>query len=168
MPRPKTKLELQQACRQNFDKLENFINGLSSDELKKEFPVQYLNRNIRDVLAHLHHWHLFFLTWYQVGLTGESPAIPAAGYTWKTLPKLNLEIRDKYSNMSLAQAQSLLKESHRQVADLIDQLSEDVLFEKKKFKWTGTTSLAAYAISNTSSHYDWAWKLIRKSLKAQA
>ena len=37
--------------------------------------------------------------------------------------------------------------------------------EKKKYKWTGSTSLGAYLVSATSSHYDWAYKLIKKCLK---
>ena len=44
---------------------------------------------------------------------------------------------------------------------------DDELFEKKRYKWTGSTSLGAYLVSATSSHYDWAFKLIKKCLKKQ-
>ena len=33
------------------------------------------------------------------------------------------------------------------------------------YHWTATTSLGSYLVSATSSHYDWALKLIRKSIK---
>ncbi|HOP45228.1 MAG TPA: ClbS/DfsB family four-helix bundle protein, partial [Flavobacteriales bacterium] len=39
------------------------------------------------------------------------------------------------------------------------------LFEKKRYRWTGSTSLGAYLVSATSSHYDWALKLIQKVLR---
>lgn len=46
----------------------------------------------------------------------------------------------------------------------IDLLAVDAeLFEKKRYKWTGTTLLGAYFVSATSSHYDWAYKLIKKA-----
>jgi hypothetical protein len=48
---------------------------------------------------------------------------------------------------------------------LICQHSDQELFEKKKYAWTGTTSLGAYLISATSSHYDWATKLIKRAKK---
>ncbi|MEM7107806.1 MAG: ClbS/DfsB family four-helix bundle protein [Bacteroidota bacterium] len=51
---------------------------------------------------------------------------------------------------------------------MIEEHSEEELFEKKRYKWTGTTSLAAYLISATSSHYDWALKLMKKCFKQLA
>ncbi len=55
----------------------------------RNFPEGTLNRNIRDVLAHLHEWHLMV----QGGYDREKPDIPAKGYTWKTTPDLNREIQ---------------------------------------------------------------------------
>ncbi|MDR1033746.1 MAG: ClbS/DfsB family four-helix bundle protein [Bifidobacteriaceae bacterium] len=48
---------------------------------------------------------------------------------------------------------------------IIQKHTDDELFTKKHYKWTGTTSLAAYLISATSSHYDWGWKCVRKAGK---
>lgn len=165
MPRPKTKSELLDLSAQNFGKLIELIENSSDEELHQEFPVGYLNRNIRDVIAHLHHWHKLTLGWYEVGLTGEKPDIPAKGYTWKTLPDFNRLIWNKYREMPLAQALQLLNESYREMNKLIESLTDEELFEKKRYKWTGTTSLGAYLISSTSSHYDWALKLIKKCRK---
>ena len=60
----------------------------------------------------------------------------------------------------------MIKKSFLDVQELIHQHSYDELFEKKKYKWTGTTSLASYLISATSSHYDWAIKKLKKYKKA--
>lgn len=141
------------------------VNGYSPEELNKEFPKGRLNRNIRDVLTHLHHWHILLLGWYKVGMKGGKPDMPAKGYTWKTLPDLNQIIWEDYQDTDVQKAKVLLKGSYKKVQALIDKHSEKELFEKKKYKWTGSTSLAAYLISNTSSHYDWAIKRIKKSMK---
>ena len=165
MPRPKTKGELILASQTNFEKLKTFVNSLSESERNKTFPEGTLNRNIRDVLAHLHHWHLLFLEWYNIGMAGKKPDMPAKDYTWKTLPALNKIINQKYSEVSLEEVNQMLNGSFSNIQKIMEQHSNEELFEKKRYHWTGSTSLGAYLISATSSHYDWAYKLIKKSLK---
>ncbi len=165
MPRPKDKASLLNLSDENYTKLLNFISALSIDEQHKEFPEGTMNRNIRDILMHLHHWHLMMMEWYEVGMTGVKPDIPAKGYTWKTTPELNRKIWEMYQSTELDKAKSLVNKTHQQVMALIKSHTDEELFEKKRYKWTGTTSLGAYLISATSSHYDWALKLIKKAKK---
>ncbi|KAF2518394.1 ClbS/DfsB family four-helix bundle protein [Flavobacterium salilacus subsp. salilacus] len=165
MPRPKTKEELLYLSNENFKKLYVFIENLGYEEQVKEFPEGTMNRNIRDVLAHLHHWHLLMLNWYEVGMSGAKPEIPAKGYTWKTTPELNKWIWNEYQNKSLDEVKALLADSFKEVQHLIVKHTDEELFEKKRYKWTGTTSLGACLISASSSHYDWAIKLIKKNKK---
>lgn len=162
MPRPKTKKELLNLSKENYQKLIDFIDALPEKEQIAEFPEGTMNRNIRDVLMHLHHWHLMFLSWYKVGMDGEKPDMPAPGYTWKMTPELNRWIWEEYQKTTLKEAKSLLQQSFLEVQTIIGQHTNEELFEKKRYKWTGSTSLGAYLVSATSSHYDWALKLIRK------
>jgi hypothetical protein len=163
--RPKNKQDLQKLSLANYERLLSFINSLNESEKATEFPKNYLNRNIRDVLAHLHHWHIMFLEWYNVGMGGEKPDIPAKEYTWKTTPQLNKEIQIRFSNTHLEKIEELLNQSHKKIMKIIDSHSENELFEKKRYKWTGSTSLGSYLVGATSSHYDWAYRLIKKCVK---
>lgn len=163
MPKPKSKAELIEASQKNFQKLTNFIDSLSENERLADFPKGTMNRNIRDVLAHIYHWQLLFLKWYKIGMSGEKPEMPASGHTWKTTPELNLEIWKKYQPELLPEIRKKLKVSHGDLQKLIESHSDIDLFTKKKYHWTGSTSLGAYLISATSSHYDWGWKMIRKA-----
>ena len=163
MSRPTNKEELLNLSQSNFKKLNDWI-GMVSD-INQEFSEGYMNRNIRDVLAHLHHWHLMMIDWYNIGMTGERPTIPAKGYTWKDTPTLNKKIWEDYQNIDFEDIKNRLNNSHSELQKIIEQHTNEELFEKKKYKWTGTTSLAAYVISATSSHYDWALKLVKKALK---
>lgn len=165
MPRPKSKTELLELSQKNFDLLNDFISSLPKDRQTKTFPPGTLNRNIRDVMAHLHHWHLMFLEWYEIGMAGAKPVIPAEGYTWKTTPELNRKIWKDYAQIDLNEIRKRFNRSHKTVYKLIEQHSDEELFEKKRYKWTGSTSLGAYLISATSSHYDWGLKLIKKAFK---
>lgn len=101
MPRPKNKAELLDLSKKNFESLMRFIESMSQQEQNLEFPEGTMNRNIRDVLMHLHHWHLMMLVWYTIGMKGERPEMPAKGYTWKTIPELNKWIWEKYSDIKL-------------------------------------------------------------------
>lgn len=165
MARPKNKTELLTLREKNFEFLMEFIEGLPKNEQQAEFTKGTLNRNIKDILMHLHHWHLMMMDWYAVGMKGNKPDMPAKGYTWKTVPQLNKWIWEKYKDTPLEDAKSSIRASYKKVKALIDKHSNDELFEKRRFSWTGFTSLGAYFISASSSHYDWAIKLIRKARK---
>lgn len=166
MPRPTSQSTLLALGAKNYTKLKDHISALPDSLKHAEFPEGTLNRNIRDVLAHLHHWHLLFQGWHTVGMAGEKPHIPAEGYTWKTNADLNRAIREKYLGHSLEEVETLLDDSYQQMRDIIATYTDEELFEKKRYHWTGSTSLGAYLISATSSHYDWALKLIKKCTKA--
>ncbi|MEM1338616.1 MAG: ClbS/DfsB family four-helix bundle protein [Bacteroidota bacterium] len=167
MARPKDKSQLLAQSRANYEKLILFIEGFSKQEQEKDFPNGTLNRNIRDVLAHLHYWHLMMVDWYTVGMSGQKPDMPAKGYTWRTVPELNRSIQERYCKVDLEDCKALLKQSFKIVTRIIEAHTDEELFTKKKYPWTGSTSLGSYLISATSSHYDWAYKLIKKVKKEE-
>jgi hypothetical protein len=165
MSRPKNKEELVSLSDENYKKLLKLIDSFSEAEQNTDFPPGTLNRNIRDVLGHLHHWHLMLLRWYEEGMQGLKPDMPAKGYSWKMTPELNRDIRKMYATKTLSEVLKLFKASYKEVSQIINSHSDEELFTKKLYKWTGSTSLGVYLVSNTSSHYDWAIKLIKRSKK---
>jgi hypothetical protein len=164
MPRPTNKTELLELSEINFSKLLEFIDALS-DEIKfgvyENDELNDRDKTVADVVCHLHEWHVMMESWYTVGMSGKKPAIPAEDVTWQALPILNRRIYEKYKGTELKDAIKLFKKSHSHMTALIEKHSDDELFTKKKYQWTGTTSLGAYLISATSSHYDWALKTIK-------
>jgi hypothetical protein len=165
MPRPTNKQDLLAQSHAQYAALGALIDGYSAEEQQRDFKPGTMNRSIRDVLAHLHHWHVLMLEWYAVGMKGGKPEMPAKGYTWATTPELNRCIHGQYSAIPLKKVRALLNRSHAEVISLIERHSDAELFTKKRYPWTGSTSLGAYFVSCTSSHYDWALKLMRKGLK---
>jgi len=165
MSRPTNKKDLLTLSQKNYKSLNDFVDSFSEEDKDKEFPKGTMNRNFRDVLAHLHHWHLMMIEWYTIGMKGDKPEMPAKGYTWKTTPELNRKIWETYRTTDLKKVRKLLDKSFNDVQSIIEKHSNDELFEKKKYKWTGTTSLGAYLVSASSSHYDWALKLMKKVKK---
>ena len=161
MARPTNREELLGLSETNFNHLLDVITTIPNPD--DEFPKGTMNRNVRDVLVHLHYWHLLFLNWYSVGMAGQKPIMPEEGYSWKETPELNKKIWCEAQGISLQEVIICLKKSYGEIRDIIESHRHEELFEKKRYKWTGSTSLAAYLISATSSHYDWAIKLIQKA-----
>lgn len=167
MPRPTTKAALLSLAQENYEKISHLVDGLSDVAVKANYAFAHRDKNVRDTLAHLHHWHLMFLDWYEVGMKGDKPDMPAKGYTFKDTPALNDWIRKQYQEVSLSDIRTRFDKTHQQCMKLIETHSEADLFTKKRYHWTGSTSLASYMISATSSHYDWALKWLRKHQKNQ-
>ncbi|WP_434778645.1 ClbS/DfsB family four-helix bundle protein [Neisseria sp. Ec49-e6-T10] len=165
MPRPTDKDSLLTLSQNQFNLLLNILDSFESHALMGTFPFDDRDHNIRDVIAHLYEWHLMFLSWYEVGMSGNKPSMPAIGFSWKTLPELNFTIWQKYQSMDLDTTLKNFKQSHQTITHLIQQHSNEELFTKQYYFWTGSTSLGAYFISSTSSHYDWAIKKIKKYKK---
>ena len=165
MPRPTTKADLIQAANEQFAKLWTLIGEMSDEEKSADIVPNERDKNVRDVLVHLYEWHCLLLNWIRSN-TNRNPApfLPAP-YNWKTYPQMNVVFWEKHQSTSYTDAKKMLKKTHKEVMALIETFSNEALFSKGTFDWTGTTTLGSYCVSATSSHYDWAIKDIKKALK---
>jgi len=172
MTRPTTKADLVSAATDQFDKLWKMIDSMSEEEQNAAFDFGEdfdkkeahwkRDKNLRDVLIHLYEWHQMVKGWHYEGtVKGGMPAVPGEGYTWMTLPDLNQRIWARYQDVPLADSKSMLRVSHAEIMGLIESHTDDELFSKGVYKWTKTSTLGAYFISSTSSHYEWAMTKIK-------
>lgn len=121
--------------------------------------------SVKDLLAHLGAWHEMILTWEGVGSAGGAPEMPAPGFTWGEAPELNQQIFESSEHDQWDDVVERFRASHEKVMAVIEAYSDEDLFTKKRFPWTGSTSVGSYLVSTSSSHYAWASKLIRKWAK---
>lgn len=78
---------------------------------------------------------------------------------------MNVEFWRKHQSTPYEDSEKMLYNSHKQVIDMIEKFTNEELFEKQHFGWTGTSTLGAYCVSATSSHYDWAMKKMKAHIK---
>jgi len=171
MPRPTTKTELLSAANTQWVKIWELLDSIPEEKRLADFNFNNdpklkeahwkRDKNLRDVLVHLYEWHRLLLDWTAANLNGEPKPFLPEPYNWKTYGDMNVEFWEKHQTTTYENAVSMLRDSHNKVMALIDSLSDDELFSKKHFPWTGTTNLGSYFISTTSSHYDWAIKKIK-------
>jgi len=165
MARPTTKAELILMGNDQFNKMWELINSMSEKEKLGTFGFEDRDKNIKDVLIHLYEWHQLLLNWVTSNQNGDAKPFLPEPYNWKTYPDMNVEFWKKHLNTTYESAESIIINSHKEVMSLIEKFSDEELFTKKHFSWTGTTSLGSYCVSATSSHYDWAMKKIKKYKK---
>lgn len=171
MARPTTKKDLVEAADSNLEKLWQLIDSMTdkelntefdfSDDLKKKEAHWKRDKNLKDVLIHLYEWHQLLLKWVESNRSGIKKDFLPQPYNWKTYGEMNIELWKKHQNTKLEKAKNILKESHKAVQEMIQTFSNDELFSKQVFDWTGTTTLGSYCVSATASHYDWAIKKLK-------
>jgi hypothetical protein len=163
MPKPTTKDQLIEAAHKEREALEALLETLTPNDLTK--PDRIGEWAIKDVLSHLTEWEGMVIKWYEAGAKGKTPAIPSEEYNWAQLPQLNHAIFLKHRDKGLADVQKNFKASYKKIMKIIQAIPEKELFTRKQYKWTNNNLLAAYFVSATSSHYHWAWIVIKKSIK---
>ena len=201
MPRATTKAELIYAANAGFDKLNAMIADFTAEQQSADFDYDaeslgkeehwLRDRNLRDVLSHLHEWHRLLILWVTANLAGDAqpygerevgkfssenfgrgddantaceskprPFLPPP-YTWKSYGEMNVGFWEKHQKTTLENATKLLTESHAETMKIIEKFTDEELFTKKHFDWTGTTNVGSYCVSATASHYDWAMKKLK-------
>lgn len=165
MPRPTSKQDLLNAIEKERSALEAFLEPLTADQMM--MPGIVGEWSAKDVLAHLIAWEQMVLGWYNAGLRGEMPELPAPGFKWNETPQLNQQIYEKHRDWPLDQVMAQFRASHLEILGVIQELSNEKLFTAGHFAWTKKNTLGTYMVSATSSHYLWARKELRKGYKAK-
>lgn len=177
MARPTTKQDLIQIANEKFSQLQLLINTFPIDKQETDFSFNQdflekkkeahwqRDKNLRDVLIHLYEWHQLLLNWIQRNNAGISSSFLPTPYNWRNYAQMNEEFIRNHQETSLQSAKESLEKSHLAVMKQLKQYTNEQLFAKKQFSWTGSTTLGSYFVSSTSSHYDWAIKKLKQVKK---
>jgi hypothetical protein len=175
MARPKTKDELIFQADENFSKLWLFIDSMTEKALNTEFDFSSdlskkelhwsRDHNLKDVLIHLYEWHQLLLKWVSSNVAGNKSSFLPEPYNWKTYGDMNVEFWKKHQKTELLHAKKLVQESHKSALELVEGFTNEELFTKQFFNWTGTTTLGSYCVSAMPSHYEWATKKLKAHVK---
>ncbi|MGM9886348.1 MAG: ClbS/DfsB family four-helix bundle protein [Lactococcus sp.] len=171
MARPTTKTDLLESATQSYLDLQQYFSALTENERMTAFDFSQdskkkeahwaRDKNVRDVLAHLHEWHCLVIDWVEGNLEGNDKKFFPEPYNWRTYGQYNQEIFERYQTVPLEQVQEKFAQSHEEILSLIGRFSNDELFSKGTYPWVGGSSLGSYFVSATSSHYEWAMKKLR-------
>ena len=164
MPHPKSKTELLAATTAQRDALAAMLAGLSRDQML--WPGEY-GWSAKDHVAHLAEWERLLLGWYDAGRRGESPAVPAEGFTWATMDALNQRIFEQYRDAPLEWVVADWQATSGRLLALAQAVPEAELFGPGRFAWTGRGTLASFVFECGANHYRWSAGQIKRGLKAR-
>lgn len=175
MPRPTNKEDLLKTSEENFSKLMKTADSMSEkalstpfdfsgDKSKKEAHWQR-DKDLKDVFIHLYEWHRLLINWVESNRSGTPAQFLPEPYNWKTYGDMNVAFREKHLSTTLEEARAMLEDSHRKVSELAEGLSNDELFTRGFFDWTGSNALGSYFVSVMPSHYEWAVKKLKAHIK---
>lgn len=119
------------------------------------------DKNIRDVFANLYEWQVLLQNFVKSNVSGKAQSFLPTPYTWKNYATMNQEFWKKHQATSYEEIKEKLAASHLSTIQLLQGFSDEELYTKQFYPWTGTTSLAQYFQSSLASHYDWALKKLR-------
>lgn len=175
MSRPTTKADLLNASAANWEKVNTIISSMTekeletpldfSGDLKKKEAHWRRDKNIRDILIHLHEWHQLLIQWIQSNRAGEDKPFLPAPYNWRTYGEMNTAFWQKHQTTPLEEAKKMVTQSHETLMILAQEFTNEELFSKDVFSWVGGSTLGSYFVSTTASHYDWAAKKLKAHVK---
>lgn len=125
--------------------------------------------SVKDILAHLAEWQEMNIRWYEAGLRGGKPELPAPGFTWREIPRLNQLIYRMHRRRSLRAILHDYHLNHDRIVALVKSLSNSDLTTLGRYSWTGPSwTLSDFFRANTAAHYLWARTRIRRWWRNQA
>jgi len=168
MAKPTNKFDLIIASNLQFSKMFDLVNSLTNEEQNGSFDLDgkeahwKRDKNIRYILIHIYEWHVLLLNWVNSNKQNIEKQFLPEQYNWRTYGEMNVLFWKKHQNTSYSDSIKLLKSTHESVMNLIENFTDEELFSKGYFPWTGGSTLMQYCLSTTSSHYIWAITKIKK------
>lgn len=145
-----SKVEFLAEIRKERSKLEELLDQIP----KKKKAVEVVEgMSIKDFLAHRTEWGRMMIRWYEEGAAGGTPAVPTEEFKWNQLKELNADIHRRFDKTSLVKIEAEFAAVHDELYRMIEKMTEDELFTKQHYSFTGTSDLVTYLNSATASHY---------------
>lgn len=135
------------------------------DELKQVEVIDGMT--VKDFLAHRTEWGRMAIRWYEEAKAGGTPAVPTEDYKWNQLKELNADIHERFEDTPLRDVEAQFSNVHDRLYRLIEYTTEEELFTKKYYGFTGSSDLATYLNSATASHYRSARRHIQRWWRAR-
>ena len=117
-----------------------FIDEFSDiTEKDRNKLIDEVDRTPAQMIAYQLGWMNLILYWEQQEQKGIAVVTPHADYKWNNLGGLYESFYKQYEEYSLQELGALFKASERAIIQLIENLTNDELFQSSRRKWASST-----------------------------
>ena len=135
------KAELKEEIKKTFDKYILEFDSIP-EELKDE-RVEEVERTPAENLAYQVGWTTLLLKWENDEKNGIDVKTPSDKFKWNQLGELYQWFTDTYANKSLKELKEQLSQNIENIYLMIDELTDDELFEAHMRKWADEATKTA-------------------------
>ena len=136
-----SKEELKEEIIKSYEKyIEEFID---IDENFKDKRIEEVDRTPAENLSYQVGWTSLLLKWEEDERKGIEVKTPSDKFKWNELGKLYEWFNESYSNLSLKELKSILDENINKILKLIDDMTEEELFNPHMRRWADDATKTA-------------------------
>ena len=150
-PEPKTKQEILDLIRDERGRLQAVIEQLSEAQIRA--PVFEGGRTVKDILIHIAAWERLMTQWIDETYAGVVPQRPAPGMSWDDLDQLNEQIYQGNKDKALSEILASYDASYAQALKAVEGMTDQDLFDGKRFEWRNGDPMWHMVAANTWWHY---------------
>lgn len=131
------KEEITKAYKKYIDEFDNIEENL------KDKRIEEVDRTPAENLSYQVGWTSLLLKWEEDEKKGLEVKTPSDKFKWNELGKLYEWFNESYSNKSLKELKSILDENINKILKLIDDMTEEELFNPHMRKWADDATKTA-------------------------
>ncbi|HZS76191.1 MAG TPA: DinB family protein [Ktedonobacteraceae bacterium] len=141
--------------------LENLVTSLNEAQLNT--PGVNDNWSVKDNLAHITSWQHYLLQVLQGALRNQEPVtdVPPG----ESEDEENEQLYQQNKSRSFDEILTDFRATHGQIVEAVQSLSEEDLFDPRRFLWRQGRSLESVIEGNTYGHYDEHLQIMRRWLE---
>lgn len=157
---PRTRRELTGLVTSSFAKLRTELEsgGASLGDLRC-----IDDWTVKDLLVVRAWWTRSVVDWVEAGRRGQSPIVPAKGYTWRETPRLNAALVRAGRTRSYRAVRADLDRGVARVLSTIERLEDPELLDVGVYPWAGKWPVSRWISVNTARQYATARAFIRRA-----
>ena len=136
-----SKEELKEEIIKSYKKYIEEFNDI--DENLKDKRIEEVDRTPAENLSYQVGWTSLLLKWEENEKAGIEVKTPSEKFKWNELGKLYEWFNESYSNLSLKELKSILDENINKILKLIDDMTEEELFNPHMRRWADDATKTA-------------------------
>ncbi len=109
--------------------------------------------SLKDVLAHMAAWQELCASWIDMVMRGETPP-QTTTFSDETINQMNENFYDTNKNRPLNEVIGFFRQSHEQLLNVVNALTDDDINEPNRFAWRAGRPLLAFIAGNSFGHFE--------------